>query len=158
VQRGIELAEALTDSEGLEQRDLLYLVAVGRWRQRKHIEARRTLRGLMQVGRGGVAGCGVVWRDEAARGEGRIMLQQRADLPGSGTRAPQLHRCRLPLPALAWPAPYCPAPQVYPEFRQAEALLEACDREIIKDGLVGVGAGLSILGAVAAIAVAAMRK
>jgi hypothetical protein len=28
VQRGIELAEALTDSPGLEQRDLLYLVAV----------------------------------------------------------------------------------------------------------------------------------
>lgn len=28
VQRGIELAEALTDSGGLEQRDLLYLVAV----------------------------------------------------------------------------------------------------------------------------------
>ena len=31
VQRGIELAEALTDSGGLEQRDLLYLVAVRRW-------------------------------------------------------------------------------------------------------------------------------
>ena len=28
MQRGIELAEALTDSGGLEQRDLLYLVAV----------------------------------------------------------------------------------------------------------------------------------
>lgn len=30
VQRGIELAEALTDSGNLEQRDLLYLVAVSR--------------------------------------------------------------------------------------------------------------------------------
>ncbi|EFN52415.1 hypothetical protein CHLNCDRAFT_138900 [Chlorella variabilis] len=95
VQRGIELAEALTDSAGLDQRDLLYLVAVGKYRQRRYIEARRTLKGLMQV---------------------------------------------------------------HPEFRQAEGLLEACDREIVKDGLVGVGAGAAILGAVAAIAVAAMRK
>ena len=68
VQRGIGLAEALTDSEGLEQRDLLYLVAVGRWRQRKYIEARRTLRGLMQVCRGGVAGG--VQRPRGGRGAG----------------------------------------------------------------------------------------
>ena len=45
-----------------------------------------------------------------------------------------------------------------PDFRQAETLLEACDREVLKDGLVGVGAGAALLGAVAAIAVAAMRK
>ncbi|KAI3430291.1 hypothetical protein D9Q98_004887 [Chlorella vulgaris] len=95
VQRGIELAEALTDSPGLEQRDLLYLVAVGKVRQRKYIDARRTLKGLMQV---------------------------------------------------------------HPEFRQAGSLLEVCDKEVLKDGMVGLGAGAAILGAVAAVAVAAMRK
>ncbi|KAI7839107.1 hypothetical protein COHA_007112 [Chlorella ohadii] len=94
VQRGIELAEALTDSGGLEQRDLLYLVAVGKFRQRKYIEARKTLKGLMQV---------------------------------------------------------------HPEFRQAETLLEACEHEIVKDGLVGVGAGAAI-AAVAAIAIAALSR
>ena len=47
---------------------------------------------------------------------------------------------------------------MHPEFRQAEALLEACDKEILRDGMVGLGAGAAIIGAVAAIAVAAMRK
>lgn len=49
-------------------------------------------------------------------------------------------------------------PQVHPEFRQAEALLEACDKEILKDGLVGLGAGAAIVGGIAAIAIAAMRR
>jgi hypothetical protein len=48
--------------------------------------------------------------------------------------------------------------QVHPEFRQAGSLLEVCDKEVLKDGIVGLGAGAAILGAVAAIAVAAMRK
>ena len=48
-------------------------------------------------------------------------------------------------------------PQVHPEFRQAQSLLDACDREIIKDGLVGVGAGAAI-AAVAAIAIAALSR
>jgi hypothetical protein len=56
VQRGIELAEALTDGRGVEQRDLLYLVAVGRYRQRKYIEARKTLKGLLEVGSWGCVG------------------------------------------------------------------------------------------------------
>lgn len=95
--RGIELAEALSHhpGEGVDPRDLLYLVAVGKFRVRHYIEARRTLKGLMEH---------------------------------------------------------------HPEFRQGEALLEACDKEIMKDGLVGLGAGAAIVSAVAAIAVAAFRS
>ncbi len=48
--------------------------------------------------------------------------------------------------------------QAHPEFRQAEALLEACDKEIMRDGLVGLGAGAAIVGGIAAIAIAAMRR
>ncbi len=46
----------------------------------------------------------------------------------------------------------------YPDFRQAQALLDAVEHEIVKDGLIGVGAGAAILGIVASIAVAAMKK
>ena len=53
--------------------------------------------------------------------------------------------------------PLEPLEQVHPEFRQAETLLEACEHEIVKDGLVGVGAGAAIL-AVATIAIAALRR
>jgi hypothetical protein len=48
---------------------------------------------------------------------------------------------------------------VSPEFRQAQTLLEACEKEILKDGMVGLGAGAAIVaGVVAGIAMAAMRK
>jgi len=46
----------------------------------------------------------------------------------------------------------------YPDFRQAQALLDAVEHEIVKDGLIGVGAGAAIIGIVASIAVAAMKK
>ena len=46
----------------------------------------------------------------------------------------------------------------YPDFRQAESLLDAVESEIVKDGLVGVGAGAALLGVVGAIAIAAMKK
>ncbi|PSC68001.1 mitochondrial fission 1 A [Micractinium conductrix] len=95
VARGVELAEALAHGEGLEQRDVLYLQAVGRYRQRRYIESRRMLKSLLET---------------------------------------------------------------HPDFRQAETLLEACDKEILKDGLVGLGAGAAIVGAVAAIAIAALRR
>lgn len=60
-QRGVELAQALADhpppspggaaggAPALEPRDLQYLIAVGRYRQRKYVEARRVLKVLMQV-------------------------------------------------------------------------------------------------------------
>jgi hypothetical protein len=48
--------------------------------------------------------------------------------------------------------------QVYPEFRQAEALLEHCEHEIVKDGLIGVGAGAAVVGLVTALAVALAKK
>lgn len=48
--------------------------------------------------------------------------------------------------------------ELHPEFRQANTLLEACENQIIKEGLIGVGAGAAILGVIGAIAVAAMRK
>lgn len=48
--------------------------------------------------------------------------------------------------------------QVYPEFRQAETLLEHCEKEIVKDGLIGVGAGAAVIGVVAAVAAAALSK
>lgn len=46
----------------------------------------------------------------------------------------------------------------YPEFRQARALLDAVENEIVKDGLIGIGAGAAIVGVVAGIAVAVMKK
>ncbi|KAG7671605.1 hypothetical protein Ndes2526B_g09233 [Nannochloris sp. 'desiccata'] len=46
----------------------------------------------------------------------------------------------------------------YPDFRQAQALLDAVEHEVVKDGLIGVGAGAAIIGIVASIAVAAMKK
>ncbi|KAL4424719.1 hypothetical protein ABPG77_000062 [Micractinium sp. CCAP 211/92] len=96
IARGIELAEALSDHPGrLDQRDMIYLICVGKFRQKKFIEARKTLKGLLEA---------------------------------------------------------------HPEFRQAEALLEACDKEIMRDGLVGLGAGAAIVGGIAAIAIAAMRR
>ena len=45
-----------------------------------------------------------------------------------------------------------------PDFRQAANLLEAAEKEIIKDGLVGVGAGAAIVGAIAAVVVALAKK
>lgn len=61
-----------------------------------------------------------------------------------------------PHPRITPPLPR-PPKQVHPEFRQAESLLEACEHEIVKDGLVGVGAGAAI-AAVAAIAIAALSR
>ncbi len=46
---------------------------------------------------------------------------------------------------------------MYPEFRQAEALADACDKEVIKDGLVGLGAGAAIIAVVGIIAGVAAR-
>jgi fission 1 protein len=46
----------------------------------------------------------------------------------------------------------------WPDFRQAAALLEAVEGELVRDGLVGVGAGAALLGAVAAVAIGAMRR
>ena len=185
VQRGIELAEALTDSAGLDQRDLLYLVAVGKYRQRRYIEARRTLKGLMQVLAlmactrwwhvCGLRSCGARACDAVAcaavvavcawQGWGCVCVcgrESRRPPPGSGCVKLERAWCREfaapSRPSARLPACLPACPQVHPEFRQAEGLLEACDREIVKDGLVGVGAGAAILGAVAAIAVAAMRK
>jgi len=46
----------------------------------------------------------------------------------------------------------------FPDFRQAESLLDAVESEIVKDGMVGVGIGAAIVGVIAAVAVGAMRK
>ena len=46
----------------------------------------------------------------------------------------------------------------YPDFRQAESLLESVEHEVVVDGLVGVGAGAAIIGVVAGIAVALLKK
>ncbi|KAL6766817.1 hypothetical protein ACKKBG_A37475 [Auxenochlorella protothecoides x Auxenochlorella symbiontica] len=45
-----------------------------------------------------------------------------------------------------------------PEFRQAESLLKSVDEDIVRDGLVGVGAGAAVIGVIGAIAYAALRK
>jgi hypothetical protein len=95
VRVGLELLEALLAAEGANRRELLFLTAVGQFRQRRALEARRTL--------------------QAALVE-------------------------------------------FPDFRQADALLDACEAEVVHDGLVGVGAGAAILGVVAAVAVAALKK
>ncbi|KAI8113245.1 hypothetical protein M9435_003249 [Picochlorum sp. BPE23] len=46
--------------------------------------------------------------------------------------------------------------KVNPDFRQAESLLEHVENELVKEGLIGIGAGAAILGVVGAIAVASM--
>ena len=46
----------------------------------------------------------------------------------------------------------------YPDFRQAESLLESVEHEVVVDGLVGVGAGAAIIGVVAGIAVVLLKK
>ena len=48
--------------------------------------------------------------------------------------------------------------QAHPDFRQAQTLLDAAESEVIKDGLVGVGAGAAVLGAVIGIVAAVARK
>ncbi len=125
---------------------------MGKFRQRKYIEARKTLKGLMQV-----------------RGMHAVVAAG-ACAAGSSTAAGTLHvaplcplLCPLPhgLSSLFIPSAPVLQPatclQVHPEFRQAETLLEACEHEIVKDGLVGVGAGAAI-AAVAAIAIAALSR
>ena len=46
--------------------------------------------------------------------------------------------------------------RVNPDFRQAESLLEHVENELVKEGLIGIGAGAAILGVVGAIAVASL--
>ena len=43
----------------------------------------------------------------------------------------------------------------HPDFRQAETLLEHVETEVVKDGLIGIGAGAAILGVVTTVAIAA---
>lgn len=149
-------------------------ICVGKFRQKRFIEARKTLKGLLEVGQG-------------ERGE-PLAVAQRAPLHGTSRRcAPGCGlgtSCCRPCPCggtrhlapvrfkagirdepfrascrcSADYAVHCAAPQAHPEFRQAESLLEACDKEILKDGLVGLGAGAAIVGGIAAIAIAAMRR
>lgn len=112
VGRGVELAEALADTPGAEARDLRYLVAVGRYRQRHHIEARKLLKALLLV--------------RALRRWGRGARPARE--AGRSRRRPQLplgacwEACMLTLALVLH------LPQEHPEFRQAEALLELCDK------------------------------
>lgn len=81
--------------------------------------------------------------------------------PSPHTHTSPIHLC--PLRHL-WhildthPHPRSTRPQASPEFRQASALLTAVEADIVKDGLVGVGAGAALLGVIGAIAYAAMRK
>jgi fission 1 protein len=42
----------------------------------------------------------------------------------------------------------------YPDFRQAESLLEHVEDQVVKDGLVGLGAGAAILGVLGTVAIA----
>ena len=42
----------------------------------------------------------------------------------------------------------------HPDFRQAETLLDYVENEIVKEGLIGIGAGAAILGVVGTIAIA----
>jgi len=42
----------------------------------------------------------------------------------------------------------------HPDFRQAETLLDHVENEIVKEGLIGIGAGAAIIGVVGTIAIA----
>lgn len=93
--RGLELIEALLSGGTADRRELLYLRAVAQFRLLHHLEARTTIKALLEE---------------------------------------------------------------HPDFRQAAALLDATEAEIVKDGLIGVGAGAAVLGVVGAIVFAAMKK
>ena len=86
------LSQAGDDANALNQRELLYLQAVGMYRQGDNLDARQTLKDLLVS---------------------------------------------------------------YPDFRQAETLLEHVESEVVKDGLVGLTAGAAILGVVTTVAVMA---
>ena len=49
IQRGLELCEAMLSGGSSDQRELLYLVAVSKYRQKRFIECRRSLKSLMEV-------------------------------------------------------------------------------------------------------------
>lgn len=42
----------------------------------------------------------------------------------------------------------------HPDFRQAETLLDHVENSIVKDGLIGLGAGAAIIGIVGTVALA----
>jgi fission 1 protein len=44
--------------------------------------------------------------------------------------------------------------EAYPDFRQADALLEHVENEVVKDGLIGIGAGAAIIGVLGTVAIA----
>ena len=46
----------------------------------------------------------------------------------------------------------------YPDFRQAESLLGYVENELVKEGLVGLGAGAAIIGVLGAVTMAALRS
>lgn len=46
----------------------------------------------------------------------------------------------------------------HPDFRQAETLLDHVENEIVKEGLIGIGAGAAVIGVVGAIALAMSKK
>lgn len=95
VRRGLELVAALVSADPKERRELLYLKSVGQYRLKNNLEARETLKSLLEE---------------------------------------------------------------FPEFRQAESLLETVENEIVKEGLIGVGVGAAVVGVVGALAVSALRK
>lgn len=76
----------------VNRRELRYLQAVGQYRRGNHLDARKTLKDLLNA---------------------------------------------------------------HPDFRQAESLLEHVENEVVKDGLIGIGAGAAILGVVTTVAIAA---
>lgn len=91
AKRGLLMAEALLSSPEVDRREVLYLVAVAKFRLKRYVEARRTLMQLLEES---------------------------------------------------------------PETRQAASLKEAVDDQIVKEGLIGVGIGTAVVGAVAGIAFA----
>lgn len=95
MKRGLELVAALMSADPKERRELLYLKSVGQYRLKYNLEARETLKNLLEE---------------------------------------------------------------FPEFRQAESLLETVENEIVKEGLIGVGVGAAVVGVLGALAVSAMRK
>lgn len=215
VVRGVEVVQAaLSMDAAAGQRDLRYLLAVGQYRERHYLDARETLKGLLEVGgdldrRARVHGPGGEADSLQGRGAqspvraprspeqsacldaGRGALRMlpsaactRGDLPArkrggrlarrllctctscAGTgRLPQTPQPQPAYPPtspirLRHPCAFPPSThtQASPEFRQASTLLTAVEADIVKDGLVGVGAGAALLGVIGAIAYAAMRK
>lgn len=147
--RGVELVDAMLLAEDAEDRELLYLKAVGYYRLRRYLDARATLKNVLKVR--------TIIHRKLCHGN-YLMSQSRGLLTRNSTKKEELLNDVLYTKLAPQQFLDLFTLQMHPEFRQAESLLDAVNSAIAREGLIGVGAGAAILGVVGAIAIAALSK